>query len=85
MRIPDAISIDSVADAALSAARDAVAPLVCDACDEPIEGEAAGSGLYVWRRGDELRLEEPPLCSRCAAAITVTALQAWDAEEDDGE
>jgi len=38
-----------------------------------IEGEPAGHGLYIWTRGDEIRYEEPPLCTRCANAI------AWQA------
>ncbi len=44
----------------------------------------AGHGLFVWARGDEIQYEEPPLCSECAVAIGITALQRWEAEEDEG-
>jgi hypothetical protein len=57
--------------------------LVCDACGKPIEGEPAGSGLYVWTRGEEVRYEEPPLCAKCANAIGLAALAQWDVEEDE--
>lgn len=43
----------------------------CDACGEAIEGAPAGSGLFLWTRGDEVRYEEPPLCEHCAYAIAV--------------
>jgi hypothetical protein len=79
-------SIDAVADAALLEGRSASGPpepLCCDACDEAIEGEPAGHGLYMWTRGDEVRFEEPPLCGRCATAIGVTALAAWSVEEEE--
>ena len=81
-----AIAIDAVADAALRAreAEALIHELRCDACDEVIEGEAAGHGLYVWARGDEVRREEPPLCACCATAIGITALQAWSIEEEEG-
>jgi hypothetical protein len=64
--------------------RDAAAPLVCDACGKPIEGEPAGSGLYVWTRGEEVRYEEPPLCPKCANAIGLAAIAQWEIEEDGG-
>jgi hypothetical protein len=86
-RAPFSVSIDAVADAALSPWRSGDAPageLRCDACNEPIEGEPAGHGLYVWTRGDEVRFEEPALCARCATAIGVTALAAWSVEEEEG-
>lgn len=57
----------------------------CDACGKKVEGEPAGSGLYVWTRGEETRYEEPPLCARCANAIGLAALAQWELEEDDGE
>lgn len=81
-----AISIDAVADAALVALQSdpRAAELHCDACDEVIEGEPAGHGLYLWTRGGEIRLEEPPLCRRCATAIGITALQSWSVEEEEG-
>lgn len=82
------VSIDSIADAALqSRSRSSVVSpteLRCDVCDEPIEGEPEGRGLYMWTRGDEVRFEEPALCARCSTAIGVTALAAWDVEEEEG-
>jgi hypothetical protein len=57
--------------------------LVCDACGETIEGEPAGSGLYVWTRGEEVRYEEPPLCRKCANAIGLAAVAQWDLGEDE--
>ena len=58
--------------------------LRCDACDEPLEGEPEGRGLYMWTRGDEVRFEEPALCQDCATAIGVTALAQWAVEEEEG-
>jgi hypothetical protein len=56
----------------------------CDACDGEIEGEPAGSGLYLWTRGDDdVRFEEPPLCEGCATAIGTTALRRWDEEDEE--
>jgi len=54
----------------------------CDACGKHIEGEPAGRGLYIWTRGEEVRYEEPPLCSSCANAIGLAALAHWELEED---
>lgn len=83
--MPVSIAIDGIADAALSQRRESPgADVRCDACDEIIEGEPAGSGLYMWTRGDEVRFEEPPLCAKCATAIGVTALSLWNAEEEEG-
>jgi hypothetical protein len=45
---------------------------------------ATSRGLLVWARGDERRYEEPLLCSDCASAIGVSALQRWEIEEDEG-
>jgi len=84
---PISVSIDAVADAALQGFWSENNPsqeLSCDACNEPIEGEPAGHGLYMWTRGEERRFEEPPLCRRCATAIGVTALAAWSVEEEEG-
>ncbi|WP_050435287.1 hypothetical protein [Chondromyces crocatus] len=83
---PIAIAIDAVAEAALRAreTEKAAEELRCDACNEVIEGEPSGRGLYVWARGDEVRREEPPLCGCCATAIGITALQAWSIEEEEG-
>ena len=56
--------------------------LRCDACSEPIVGEPAGVGMYLWTRGDDVRSEEAPLCAACATAIGMTAIAVT---EDDGE
>lgn len=58
--------------------------LVCHACDAPIEGEPAGRGLMVFLRGDEVVREEPPLCERCALAVSMTALDRIFVEEEEG-
>ena len=81
-----AIPIDVYADGALSAQRHAAGALElrCDVCDALIEGEPSGRGLYMWTRGDEVRFEEPALCPSCATAIGVTALAAWNVEEEEG-
>jgi hypothetical protein len=81
------IAIDPIAEAALrGSGADATnaEPLRCDVCDTTIEGEAAGRGLYMWTRGDEVRFDEPALCQQCATAISVTALRQWDVEEEEG-
>jgi hypothetical protein len=62
----------------------------CDVCGEAVaedsdEGFAVpGRGLYVWSRGDELRIEEPALCPSCASAVGVSALARWEIEEEEG-
>jgi hypothetical protein len=86
LRRPISVSIDSIADAALVTQQTATgaSELRCDVCDEPIEGEPSGRGLYMWTRGDEVRFEEPVLCRRCSTAIHVTALAAWSIEEEEG-
>ena len=55
----------------------------CDMCGEHFEGEPAGSGLFMWTRGDELRFEEPPLCEGCGQNVTLDALTRWEAEEEE--
>lgn len=57
--------------------------LRCDACGEQIEGDPAGSGLFLWTRGDEVRFEEPPLCERCAYAIAVGGSLALEPDEEE--
>ena len=57
-------------------------PVRCDACGEPIAGSPAGSGLFLWTRGDEVRYEEPPLCESCACAIAVGGMLQWEGEEE---
>jgi hypothetical protein len=59
-------------------------PLCCDACDEPIEGEPAGRGLLIFPRGDDVDIEEPPLCESCARAIGAAALFRMMVEEEEG-
>ena len=56
----------------------------CDACNAPIEGEPAGSGLLVFPRGDRVHYEEPPLCKDCALAIGITALWRFAEQEEEG-
>jgi hypothetical protein len=63
----------------------------CDACGEPLDeggGEEGygvpGSGVYMWKRGDDVHFEPAPLCSFCAAAIGMTALARWEIEEEEG-
>lgn len=83
---PYSVSIDPIADAALQTHQTVKqsALLRCDVCNEPIEGEPPGRGLYVWTRGDEVRREEPALCPSCSTAIGVSALAAWSVEEEEG-
>jgi DNA-directed RNA polymerase subunit RPC12/RpoP len=56
----------------------------CDLCGKTAEGSPAGSGLLLWWRGDEMRVEEPPLCEDCASRITMGAVAKWaiDGEEE---
>lgn len=80
-----AIPIDSFADAALARARDSSSRDVrCDACDQVIEGEPAGAGLFLTTRGDEVRFDEPVLCEACATAIGLRANQDGEIEEEEG-
>jgi len=58
--------------------------LTCHACNAPIEGEPAGRGLLLFVRGDDVIREEPPLCERCALAVSMTALYRWEIEEEEG-
>ncbi len=74
---------DEIALAALTQAAGA-APLKCHACDEAIDGEPGGRGLFLWARGDDVQLEEPPLCARCATAIGMSAQRIWEVEEEEG-
>jgi hypothetical protein len=55
----------------------------CDGCGQHFEGEPAGSGLFMWTRGDEVRFEEPPLCQECAQNVTLDALTRWGVEEEE--
>ena len=58
--------------------------LTCHACDAEIEGEPAGHGLLLFVRGDDVTREEPPLCERCALAVSMTALDRIFFEEEEG-
>ena len=62
----------------------------CDACGGPLDPEEGGddhglpgTGVYLWARGDEVRVERVPLCASCASAIGVTALARWEIEEEE--
>ncbi len=55
----------------------------CDLCGKTFEGQPAGSGLLLWTRGTEMRIEEPPLCERCAARVTGNALYQWAIDDDE--
>lgn len=57
----------------------------CDLCGLDCEGTPSGSGLLLWSRGDELRIDEPPLCEECASRITIGAVVKWASEgEEEG-
>ena len=62
----------------------------CDACGGPLPGndedgyDPPGRGMYMWARGEEIRVENAPLCSACASAIGMTALARWEIEEEEG-
>lgn len=63
----------------------------CDACGALVAAEddgdgygVPGSGVYLWKRGDDVRLEKAPLCASCASAIGVAALARWEIEEEEG-
>jgi len=56
---------------------------VCDFCEQHFEGPPAGSGLFLWTRGEEYRFEEPPLCEECAMRISVGAVLKWQSEEEE--
>ncbi len=71
-----------MATAAPEIEKEPSAELCCDACGEAIEGTPAGSGLFLWTRGDEVRYEEPPLCERCAYAIAVGGTLQWELDEE---
>ena len=55
----------------------------CDLCGQSFEGKPAGSGLFLWSRGTELRFEEPPLCEGCSARVTAGALYQWVLDEEE--
>ncbi len=63
--------------------RAVAATFACDSCGEQYHGPPAGSGLFLWTRGEELRFEEPPLCEQCALKISIGALIKWESEEEE--
>ncbi len=65
---------------------EAIVPSGAGDADDEGDGDAieGGHGLYLWLRSGEVTFEEPPLCAACAAAITMSALQRWDLEEEEG-
>ncbi len=56
----------------------------CDACGRQVVGAPSGRGLLIFHRGDEVVREEPPLCEKCALAISLTALHRFVEEEEEG-
>ena len=57
----------------------------CDHCGKTCEGSPFGTGLLVWFRGDEMRIEEPPFCKDCSSRITMGAVSKWAIEgEEEG-
>jgi len=57
----------------------------CDVCGQHFSTLPAGSGLFIWTRGEEVRYEEPPLCEVCAAKVTAGALITFDpGDEEEG-
>lgn len=84
-RVPIAIPIDTVADAAI-AARALAEPEVerCSVCAARVIGESH-RGLFVWSRGDERRFEEPILCEPCATVLGISALATWRRIEEEDE
>jgi hypothetical protein len=57
----------------------------CDLCGKDCQGAPSGSGLMLWHRGDEMRVEEPPLCEECASRVTIGAVVKWALEgEEEG-
>lgn len=57
---------------------------VCDLCGKSFNGLPEGSGLFMWTRGSEVRLEEPPLCRKCASRLVLGAFHvyAYDGGEE---
>jgi hypothetical protein len=63
----------------------------CDACGAVLAEEddednfgVEGRGAYLWARGDQVTVEDAPLCASCASAIGMTALARWEIEEEEG-
>ena len=66
----------------------AIAPMPhfeCDLCGKDCEGAPTSSGLLLWFRGDEVRVDEPPLCEDCAGRLVIGAVSKWAIEgEEEG-
>lgn len=75
---------DELATAALTALRAASQEIRCDGCDELIDGEPFGRGLYCWSRAGEIRYDEPALCEECATSVGVVAERQFDIEDEEG-
>lgn len=56
---------------------------VCDLCGKTFSGLPEGSGLFMWTRGSEVRMEEPPLCRVCASQLVLGAFHVY--QDDSGE
>ena len=50
---------------------------VCDLCGKTFNGLPEGSGLFMWTRGNEVRMEEPPLCRGCASRLVLGAFHVY--------
>lgn len=59
-------------------------PLICDVCGASFRGNPGGRGLLMWKRGDEVRFEEPVMCRRCAPAITAAGEAFLDGSGEEG-
>ncbi len=70
-------AIDDVAYASLRAGTAQPEQVSCGVCDAPIAGDPAGTGFFMWTRGEEVRFDSPPLCGSCAAAMSLTAHSRW--------
>jgi hypothetical protein len=73
----------AIDDIALAALRDREREEVrCSLCEDVIDGSPPSTGLMMWTRGDDIHYDEPPLCSGCAASISVHAWTRWQLPED---
>lgn len=73
---------DEMAHLAL-AQRTEAAQRSCDLCEQPIEGEPAGRGLFFWSRDGEPRWDEPILCDECAGSIHATATRCFESDDEE--
>jgi hypothetical protein len=79
---------DEMAVLAATQRRACGAPKRCDVCEAALRAEddlgPPGAGLFVWARGEELRIEEPALCERCAGVLGVVMNQKLDLDDEEG-